>query len=384
MKMASLIDKIKTNQVLYLVYYFTLSFFVNFIKLFVKTDDKLILFVSYGGRYFNDSPRTIYDYMKTDRRFSDYKLVWAFRNVKEYADVDAVKIDSIKYYITALKARCWITNNMVERALNFKGKKTYYFHTTHVTLPKLMGYDAEKLNNFRSRSKYKYDCSCAQSKYEGKLQLSMFGLKSDQVLLCGYPKNDRLAHVTQVERDNIRNKLGINSNRIVILYAPTYRENNLSEMKSPVDFTRWRNRLGDNYLVLFRAHPVVANVTEFDPDDDFIRDVSAYPDNVELMIASDLLVSDYSGIFFEYAVLNKPMYCFAYDYDEYTKLRPLYFDIRKELPSGEENEVLEMICNQRSCDMEMIKHFREKYVTFYGNATKQAVNNIYNNIAILD
>ena len=105
---------------------------------FISCDDRLILFVSYGGRYYNDSPMYIYERMREDPRFRNYRLVWAFVSPEEHQNIqDKVKIDTPSFYKIALSARCWITNNVVERGLDFKPKHCFYFHTTHVTLPKL-------------------------------------------------------------------------------------------------------------------------------------------------------------------------------------------------------------------------------------------------------
>lgn len=263
------------------------------------------------------------------------EFVWAFRNPKEIDIVGKakkIKIDSMEYYITALKSRVWITNVMVERALNFKGKKTLYLHTTHTTLPKKMALDSENGKDFKTKNKFQYDYSCAQSILEANLQLSMFGLKHSQILLYGYPKNDLLVHNDKTEQINVRKKIGIPIDKKIILYAPTYREENPNIMISNVDFNKWYSILGDNYYVLYRAHPTVSNLTSLKKYKNFIIDVSNYPNNIDLMIASDILISDYSGIFFEYAVTGKPMYCYSYDYDDYVKSRQLYFDIRKIIP----------------------------------------------------
>ncbi len=116
----SLINQVKKSKILYSLYYYVGSVLVNILKIFVKPDDKIILFVSFGGRHFNDSPKVLYDAMKQDKRFSNYKMIWAFRkpeshNLPEYAKV---KIDTFRYFKLALQARCWITNVAVERALN--------------------------------------------------------------------------------------------------------------------------------------------------------------------------------------------------------------------------------------------------------------------------
>ena len=375
-----IIESVKKNKSIYFVYKHFMSIGVNVLKHFVKADDHLILFVSYGGRYYNDSPRCIYEEMIQDPRFSNYKLVWAFRHPEDMPVNRKIKIDTLQYYITALKARCWITNVIVERGLNFTGKKTYYFHTTHGTLPKYTGNDEVNKAVFGSTFRYKYDCSCAQSEVEKKLQLSMFGLKPEQVLVCGYPKNDRLAIASLDMQCRIKHKLGIEVDKKVILYAPTYRECTEKNGKLGIDFGKWQRKLGENYVILFRSHPVIAQKYDLSEYSNII-DVSSYPDNMELMIASDYMISDYSGIFFEYAILDRPMFCYAYDYDDYIKTRGLYMDLRKELPSGSEDEILEMIKDDdKKMIMEKVREFKEKYVVEYGHATKIAVENIYSHI----
>jgi CDP-glycerol glycerophosphotransferase len=118
-------------------------------------------------------------------------------------------------------------------------------------------------------------------------------------------------------------------------------------------------------------------------DKDFVKDVSSYPSNTDLLIASDILISDYSGIFFEFGVQDKPMFCYAYDYEEYTSIRPLYFDIRDELPGGRmnEEELLSYIKNGDQKEiMDKIYQFRSTYIQAYGDATEKSMDIIYNNI----
>lgn len=375
---------IKSNSFILSLYQRVGSFVVQTASKFAKTDNHLILFVSYGGRYFNDSPMYIYNMMKDDPRFSSYKLVWAFEHPEVFPEIpNKVIIDSIDYYKVALQARCWITNTVVERGLNFKGKRTFYFHTTHVTLPKLTGYDAKDAVGVAKRFVYKFDMSCAQSEYEKELQYGMFGLTSEQVLVCGYPKNDRLAKISPDEAWKLRNAIGIPEGKYAILYAPTFRGNIDDDYLCPVDFNKWKEVLGDDFVILFRAHPVVASRINLEPYKPFVMNVSFYPDNVDLMIAADALISDYSGIFFEFGVQDKPMYCFAYDYENYTKQWKLYMDVREEIPGGNLSEysLLEYIKQGRTEEMnQKLSMFRNKYITAYGNATIQAIDAIYKNI----
>ena len=207
----------------------------------------------------------------------------------------------------------------------------------------------------------------------------MWDVKADQVILSGYPKNDILCNYSEMYRKELRAKFNISPNTKLILYAPTFRGTSYADMKSPVDFKKWESILGREFVVFFRAHPAVANATTIDSSTGFVYDMSTYSDNAELMIASDILISDYSGIFFEYAVMKKPMFCYAYDYEEYIKIRKLYFDIRKMIPGGmmSEEELLETIKNGQYSGFEsQWKKFRDDYVSEYGRATELCLNKI--------
>lgn len=375
-----IIDFVQGHNIIYCTYYYIMSMAISVLKLFVKPDDKLILFVSYGGRHFNDSPKCIYDYMQKDARFSGYKLVWAFRDPSKFSEVEnRIKIDTIKYFITALKARCWVTNVHIERGLNFKGKHTYYFNTSHTNIPKLSGSSARKGSTFVLKAKSKVDYLCVQSEFEKEI----FGKDAKEVGIVGFPKNDAFANYDSSFRDALRKKMNIPDGKKVILYAPTYRDEPLRDRPIPVDFRKWEEILGDQYMVFFRGHPAVACSVKIDSSTGFVFDQSSYPENTELMIACDILISDYSGIFTEFGLQDKPMYCYAYDYEEYNNTRGLYFDVREVLPGGYmgEEELLHYIKegNQEEV-MNMVKSFREKYMTVYGHATETCVDVIFKNI----
>lgn len=378
-------ELVKRNRWIYSSYFAIMNLVLSIVKVFIKTDDKLLLFVSYGGRHFNDSPKILYEAMLADTRFAGYKLLWAFRNPEMYKNEikDSVRIDSFKFYRFALKARCWITNVSVTRGLSFKGKKTFYFHTTHVTLPKLSGFDVKDKNVFNTKSDLTYDCSIAQSPYEAHLQESMFALNSKQIFVTGLPKNDRLSKVSAEEVEELKDKLSLPQNKKLILYAPTYREDNPTGMRCQANFRLWHEILGDDYFIIFRVHPTVASETDLSEFKGFIGDYSSYSDNIDLMLVADALISDYSGIFFEFGVQDKPMYCYAYDYDDYIRKRALYFDIRKEIPGGymSENNLLKLIKEGRKpAVMDKVHKFRSKYITEIGHATEQCLDIIIKNI----
>lgn len=142
----------------------------------------------------------------------------------------------------------------------------------------------------------------------------------------------------------------------------------------------WKKALQDRYVLLYRAHPVVLSSVK--ETDSFFYDETNYEVVEDLMIASDLLISDYSGLIFDYCLMHKPIYLWTYDYDEYQKRRGLYIDLRNELPCAEtEQEIIKMVAthdwNKEASDT--IK-LQKKYETEYGKATQKSVNLVYQNI----
>lgn len=377
-----LTTKIKRNKLLYYVYYYVMSGFVNLYKLFLKPDDKLMLFVCYGGRHYSDSTRVIYEAMLGDERFKDYTIYWAFKNPEKYPFIpNTVNINSLKYYNIALRARVWVSNVIVERALNFKGINTFYMHTTHGILCKLDGKDAVDSINFKSLAPFKWDCCFASSEIEKYVYAGMFGIPVGKMYVIGMPKNDILVHYTEDYRNELRNKLGIPKGKKAILYAPTFREEANFKEVFDLDINLWKENLGDEYVLLYRAHPIISS--EAKKNDAFFIDVTNYEVVEDIMIASDILISDYSGIIFDYCIMGKPIFLWPYDYDKYNTIRGLYFDIRKELPYKEnQGDLIQMIkrSNLNKVINDYVIPFRTKYETEYGNATDKALDLIYNNI----
>lgn len=373
---------LKRNKFVYGVYYYTFSALVNIYKLFLKADNKLILFVCYGGRRYSDSTKVIYEAMLKDSRFKDYHIVWAFTHPELFTFIpNRINIDSLEYFRTALKARCWVTNVSVERSLGFTGINNYYFYTTHGVLVKLDGFDSKGKKHFKPLQKCRFDCCLVQSEYEKKTMMSMLGLPAEKVKKLGFPKNDILINHTPEYRKQIRQKLGIPDNKKAILYAPTFREEDDFNERFDLDVAQWKEALSDDYVLLYRAHPVVASTTKH--NDDFFIDTTSYDVVEDIMIASDILVSDYSGIIFDYSLMLKPIFLWPYDYDKYNEIRGLYFDIRKELPwRAEETDLIQLI--KSSCDRDIVTQFvlpfRDKYATEYGHGTENSLNEIYNNI----
>lgn len=383
---------VKYVKWIYLLYFYLGTFALRVLKLFVPPDDKLILFISFGGRKFDDSPKAIYDQMIKDDRFNDYRLIWAFNNPEafELERGEKIKCDTFTYYITALKARVWISNSTVERGLEFKGKHTFYFNTWHGTPIKKMGTDVDGENkSFKGKGQWKVDYFTCQGEFEQEIFCRVFrGLNKDVARVIGLPRNDIYANYTKDYMLSLRKKMNIPSDKRVILYAPTFREYDKSssmevKLSVPMNIEKWRKELGEEYVLLFRAHYEVAKGLNIQ-DDDFVCEMSSYPQLEDLMIVSDMLISDYSSIFFDYSIMPKPMLAFCYDYDRYASERGMYFDIRDWLPYADNEDKLLHLIKADNQDKHIAKtrKFQQKYVTEYGSAVKQSLNVLYRELSL--
>lgn len=369
---------LKNNNLFYLIFNYFGSFFLRFIGLFCRTDTKLILFNSFGGAKFDDSPKAIYNYMISSGKYDNYHLVWAIDNPTLLdKNIKYVKNNSIKFFIIALKAKCWITNSSMERGLKFKKKNTIYINTWHGSVIKKIDMSKDRMAFRVTQPDYLY----AQSQIDIDYFSEKWNLPKKKIVLSGYPRNDDLCSVTREEINKIKKKLNIPLNKKVIIYAPTFRDNDYDNngcyIAPPITIEKWEKALSKEYILLFRAHYEInksLNIIE----NDFIRDYSNYPCLNDLLKISDIMISDYSSIMIDYSILERPIYCFAYDYDKYQSERGTAYDLRTELPNGITLDEDDLLAQIKMCDYvdqkKKTKNFKKKHVEVCGNATKYIDN----------
>jgi len=372
---------IKNNVIIYEIYKNVFTFIFNVMKIFIKIDEKVILFNSYGGKKYDDSPKVIFEYMISIEKYKTHKIYWAFENPEEFNIVGAEKIksDTLKYFIIALKAQYWITNSSIERGLKFKNKKTVYINTWHGTPIKKMGKDI--ISNSIQYISSDYDIFYAQSTYDIEVFSKAFNINKNKFALVGLPRNDELKNVDEKEIINIKLKLNIPSDKKIILYAPTFREyerdSNGCVIAPPINLDKWKQELSNKYIILFRAHYEINTILNI-KSDNFIINASNYNNLNELLKISDILISDYSSIMFDYSILNRPIFSYAYDYEKYIQKRGMYIDISKELPNGiykTEEEILDSIKNiDFNLQKEKTMKFSLKYIEKFGEARKYIEN----------
>jgi len=372
-----------------------------------KTNNKMILFSSFNGKSYADSPKAIYKYMKDDERFKDYIFIWAAQDPDKYEALKnekntiLVKQGSKKYEEYFSTAKYWFCNHRVLDHIKPK-KDQIYVQCWHGTPLKKLGYDLTNGNNALNTTnemkfKYKSDAKkfkymLSPSKFATEKFISAFNLKDlnkeDCIIEEGYPRNDFLFNYTDEDLENIKEKLGIdNINKKIILYAPTWRDDQHKSgigytYEQKLDFDKLKEKIGNEYIILFRAHYFVANKFNFEKYKGFVYDVSGYDDINELYIISDILITDYSSVFFDYANLKRPIIYYMYDFDEYKNdLRGFYIDI-DDLPGKivmKEDDLVDQVLNiekEFKYD-DKYKRFNEKYNYLDdGNASKRVVNKI--------
>lgn len=368
---------LKHNSILQKIYRVCMSMAFRVLGLFVSTDENLVLISSFMGSKLNDSPKAMYDYIRANPEYDNLKCIWAFEHPEKYPELDTVKIDTPAYFITALKAKYWITNTNIERGLSFKKKKTVYLNTWHGIALKKIGNDCPGRKDYNFKT---VDYLCVSGEYDERVFKSAFNADEKSYLRCGMPRNDELWSATEEQRVALREKLNVPQGKKVILYAPTWRDSvdggKSYQIKPPIDFDRWKTELGDKYVVLFRAHHITTKVLDV-LFDDFIRDVSDYPDVNELMIASDLLITDYSAIAFDYSILCRPILCYAYDYDTYLADRGTYFDMDEKYPNKSFKTEDQLLNHIKSLDFEQesakTERFRNGFIEYRADSTKTCV-----------
>lgn len=370
---------VKNSPSVQWTYRIVCSSVLNALGFFIRVDRRLVLLSSFSGKAYNDSPRVLYEAMRRRKEFVEFRYIWAFEDPARHRveGAELIRIDTFAYFLNVLRAGVWITNTNVERGLKVPGKKRRVsLNTWHAVSFKHIG------NAVKGRSDYDWsavDVICCSGAYEAEIFVRDFKAIRSSLLMCGMPRNDILYRPPVGLARNLAAHLGLPTGKKVILYAPTWRESKDGgvsyEIAPPLDASRWERELGQDYVVLFKAHPFTGYIEKI-KFNEFFRNVSDYPDINELYLVSDILITDYSSAFFDFAILRRPIICFGYDYEIYKQTRGFYVDINAELPGGlmaTEDEVLERIKNLKVCwdkEVRMVDRFLEKYIECRGGATE--------------
>src|SRR5690625_125738 len=208
-----------------------------------------------------------------------------------------------------------------------------------------------------------------------------FGISDQQILRTGVPRTDFFFDA--LTKEEVGNTLEILfpiiNEKKVIRYAPTYRDNELNVSDLKLDIKNMYSRLREDHVLFLRLHPAVTvEVKNTYPD--FVYNVSNEYNINHLLLITDILITDYSSIPFEFSLLNKPMVFFAYDIDEYADARGFWDNYDKLVPGQivENTDDLIDVLKAGNYNMEQIETFSNEWNQYSdGNSSKRLIKAVY-------
>ena len=298
-----------------------------------------IVWNSFHGRY-SDNPRALYEALAGR---ADLEHLWlqdldhaaAFPPGTTTVDIDGPDARRILESADLLVAN---THTEVEWR---KSDRTTYLQTWHGTPLKRIHHDVlwapEGRLDRLDRDVAKWDLLLSPNAVSTPRLRQAFRY-SGEVLESGYPRNDLLTSpAAQVQHARVRAALDIPDEATVVLYAPTWRDDEAFADGRPdiplaLDLEVFRRELGEDHVLLVRTHNMVTgrNAIASAPG---VHDVSYHPDVRDLYAAADVLVTDYSSAMFDFAITGRPIVFYAYDLARFqSSVRGFYFDFVPDAP----------------------------------------------------
>jgi CDP-glycerol glycerophosphotransferase len=340
-------------------------------------EENWVLLESFFGKNYSDSPKYIYEYLSKNYP-GKFKFIWVIDKKDTKIPYNHTKVKRFSYKYAYYLARCkyYVFNSRQPEWVR-KRKGNVFLQTWHGTPLKRLVFDQDDVSSATPRYKaqvYKqsraWDYLVAANYFSSETFKRCF-MFNKTMLETGYPRNDIL-HDKNLDAiaAEIRKKLNIPSNKKTILYAPTWRDDEFYDKGQykfalQMDLHQMKASLGDEYVILLRTHYFIADAIDVTGLEDFAYNLSKYDDISELYLISDILITDYSSVFFDYANLKRPMLFFTYDLEKYRDvLRGFYINIEEELPGPllyTTDEIIDSIKNIETLG----KKYSDRYEQFY-------------------
>ena len=349
----------------------------------------MVLFDSYWGDQSGCNPGGLYRYI--DREHPEFDCRWSL--VDEHMKIEGkgkrLRKGSLGYMYALARAKYLVCNVNFENWY-VKKKGQIEIQTTHGTPLKKVGFASQ--GEFTARGLKNFEKRCTRWNY-----LIAQGPKAEEILADNYrytkdfletglPRNDYL-----FENNNsdsiaaIRVKYGIPEGRKVILYAPTWRETGKFDLE--LDLTKIIDALGDEYVIAIRVHHFAASGIQDGAIDRRVVNLTKGASSEECYLLADVLITDYSSLMFDYALLRRPMLFYVYDFEDYRdNLRGFNFDFETEAPGPLLRTTEEVIKALESIE-DVIDGYKAAYDAFYdaycgfeeGNAAEKVFRQVFLN-----
>lgn len=316
----------------------------------LPVQNKTIVFESNLGKNYTGNPRAIYEYMVEQGLDERYNIVWILEDLTTNLPGKAKKIRRvrIKYFYYMAISHIWVADCRQPMYLK-KRKNQIYIQTWHGTPLKKLALDMDVLDmsgstdievyreNFRANTAT-WDYLISQNRFSTETFRRCFDFHKE-MLEIGYPRNDILfkgnneAYIAQLKQE-----MGLPADKKIILYAPTWRDNQyykkgVYKFSTQMDYDKMQQELADEYVMIVKYHYLVKDPVDWSKYQGFIYQFSQTEEISRLYLVSDILITDYSSVMFDYSLLKRPMIFFTYDMEDYKKnLRGFYFDFMGTAP----------------------------------------------------
>jgi len=353
-------------------------------------DPDLAVFAAYWYRGYQCNPRAIYE--KARELVPGMRGVWVVKPGARAGVPDGVEqvLPGTREYYDVLARAHYFVNNVNFPNHLVKREGTVHVMTHHGTPLKHMGLDLQHAAGAGSRMDFaalmrrcaRWDYSISSNEFSTLVWERVYPT-SYESLEFGYPRNDALARADDDAVRQARAELGIRPDQRAVLYAPTHRDYR-SGYVPVLDVAAVADALGPNHVLMARLHYYY----DSDPQlrrlhrEGRVRDVAGHPSVEELCLAADVLVTDYSSIMFDYAVLDRPILIHAPDWEAYRMLRGTYFDLLAEPPgvvTRSESDVVEALRSGADADARSARAaFRARFCALEdGRAAERVVRRVW-------
>ena len=356
-------------------------------KFFLKlpVNKKRIIFESIWGSKYSCNPRYLYEYI--NENYPEYECIWVLTDPHTPIKGDGIRVrrNSVKYFYYLATSK-YLVNNVNFHDYFIKRPEQIEIQTTHGTSFKTLGLDVQDdFTNKNVTEKYIEKCSrwdylCVQNDFFADITKRCFNFKN-KFLKYGFPRTDLLyTKNNPIDILKIKEKLNLPLDKKVILYAPTWRVKNKFDLM--LDVKSLKKSLGNEYILILKIHPYSQSDFKEIPKDDFVYDFSDFESVEELCLVSDVLISDYSSVVFDFAILDRPILLFVYDLKEYNEnIRGLYIDLHENAPgsilytSAEvENALINLDKTESECKA-LRRRFADKFNQFECENSSQKIFN---------
>ena len=346
----------------------------------LPVNNKIIVFESNLGRNYTGSPRAIYEEMVSQGLDQKYRCYFILENpdTQMSGTAKAIKRTRIKYFFLLAISGVWVCDTRLPKYI-IKRPECTYIQTWHGTPLKKLGLDMDTVymagekgidsykKNFYNNAQT-WDYLISQNHFSTGIFKRAFAFNKE-MLEIGYPRNDVLfAKNNEKDIIDIKRKLGLPLDKKIILYAPTWRDNEFYgkgqyKFNPPLDFAKLKEALGEDTVMIVKYHYLVVDKIDWTLYKGFIYSCDLSYDISLLYLVSDMMITDYSSVMFDYSLLKRPMVFFCYDLEEYKDtLRGFYFDFLEEAPGPvtlTTDGLIEAILKYDTLD------YKEKQLAFY-------------------